>query len=84
MSEDAAPDSPVADSPVADTPAPGGPLRAEAALAGVEQSLAEVAGALGRLDDGTYGLCEACGAPIGEPQLAAAPLARRCERCAER
>ncbi|MDA8039210.1 MAG: TraR/DksA C4-type zinc finger protein [Actinomycetota bacterium] len=79
MSEDAATSSPVSDSP-----APDSPLRAEAALAGIEQRLAEVAGALGRLDDGTYGRCDACGAPIGEPLLALAPLARRCERCEKR
>ena len=31
-----------------------------------------------RLDDGTYGVCEACGRLIGEERLAADPLARFC------
>jgi DnaK suppressor protein len=51
------------------------------ALEEVEETLAEVAGALGRLDDGSYGICEACGRPVGEGRLEKDPLARRCETC---
>ena len=43
-----------------------------------EQILAEVEAALGRIDDGTYGVCEACGQPIGEERLEALPWARLC------
>ena len=44
----------------------------------VEAELADVAHALERLDDGTYGTCEACGKPIGEARLEALPAARFC------
>jgi RNA polymerase-binding protein DksA len=44
----------------------------------VEAELADVAHALERLDDGTYGICEACGQPIGDERLEAMPAARFC------
>jgi RNA polymerase-binding transcription factor DksA len=44
----------------------------------VEAELADVTHALDRLDDGTYGICEACGKPIGEERLEAVPAARFC------
>ncbi|MDP9069982.1 MAG: TraR/DksA C4-type zinc finger protein [Actinomycetota bacterium] len=44
----------------------------------VEAELADVEHALRRLDEGTYGLCEACGKPIGEARLEAQPAARFC------
>jgi RNA polymerase-binding transcription factor DksA len=44
----------------------------------VEAELADVAHALQRLDDGTYGICEACGQPIGDERLEAMPAARFC------
>ncbi|MEY2478914.1 MAG: hypothetical protein QOG87_4229 [Actinomycetota bacterium] len=44
----------------------------------VEAELADVAHALERLDQGTYGICEACGQPIGEERLEALPAARFC------
>lgn len=44
----------------------------------VEGELADVEHALRRLDDGTYGTCEACGKPIGEERLHAMPAARFC------
>nr|WP_245613865.1 TraR/DksA C4-type zinc finger protein [Knoellia sinensis] len=37
--------------------------------------------ALERLDDGTYGVCENCGQPIGKLRLQAAPRATLCMRC---
>lgn len=44
----------------------------------VEAELADVEHALKRLDDGTYGTCEACGKPIGDDRLQAMPAARFC------
>jgi len=40
--------------------------------------LAEIDAALQRIDDGTFGACAVCGAPIGEERLAAVPYARLC------
>jgi len=44
----------------------------------VESELADIEHALARLDDGTYGTCEACGRPIDEARLEAMPAARLC------
>ena len=44
----------------------------------VEAELADVEHALRRLDDGTYGTCEACGKPIPEERLEALPATRLC------
>ena len=44
----------------------------------VESELSDVEHALGRLDDGTYGLCAACGKPIGDARLEAMPATRFC------
>jgi RNA polymerase-binding transcription factor DksA len=44
----------------------------------VEAELGEVEHALQRLDDGTYGKCEACGKPIDDDRLQALPAARFC------
>lgn len=49
--------------------------RVEADLVGVERAMA-------RLDDGTYEQCEACGQPIGDDRLSAAPYEARCATCA--
>ena len=43
-----------------------------------EAELLDVEHALHRIDDGTYGTCEACGRPIGDPRLEALPAARFC------
>ena len=43
-----------------------------------EHLLAEIEAALGRIDDGTYGLCVNCGKPIGEERLEALPYATLC------
>lgn len=37
--------------------------------------------ALGRMDDGTYGVCESCGGPIGKLRLQAFPRATLCMTC---
>ncbi len=39
--------------------------------------------ALGRLEEGTYGLCFECGEQIAEPRLRALPFALRCKDCEE-
>jgi DnaK suppressor protein len=65
-----------------------GPTESESAVAEgyasileqVEAELADVEHALKRLDDGTYGVCEACGEPIGPPRLESSPAARLCAR----
>lgn len=38
--------------------------------------------ALGRIADGTFGDCVACGEPISEARLNAVPHAARCVKCA--
>ena len=45
-------------------------------------ALAEIDSALGRLDTGSYGSCEACGATITPERLVARPASRRCVACA--
>lgn len=44
----------------------------------VEAELADVDHALRRLDDGSYGTCEACGEPIADARLEAMPATRFC------
>jgi RNA polymerase-binding transcription factor DksA len=44
----------------------------------VEAELVDVERALARLDDGTYGSCEACGDAIGDERLEVLPAARFC------
>mgnify|MGYP001592183496 CR=1 FL=1 len=43
-----------------------------------EHILEEIEGALRRIEDGTYGVCVACGRPIGEDRLEAVPYATLC------
>ncbi|MES2631747.1 MAG: TraR/DksA family transcriptional regulator [Pseudomonadota bacterium] len=43
--------------------------------------LGQVAAALRRLQDGTYGTCTDCGEPIDEKRLLALPAAPRCTAC---
>ena len=53
-----------------------------AALAdAAREDLAEIQAALARLADGSYGICQACGARIGAERLAARPTARACVGC---
>jgi RNA polymerase-binding transcription factor DksA len=47
-------------------------------LDSAEAELEDVGRALQRLDEGTYGTCEACGRAIADDRLAASPLTRRC------
>jgi DnaK suppressor protein len=57
---------------------------AEALATKLRETLADVERALAKLDDGTYGACEACGKPIGDARLEAIPSARRCIACASK
>ena len=47
-----------------------------------KDDLAAVESALDRLQDGSYGTCEDCGAGIGVERLGALPSATRCMSCA--
>jgi DnaK suppressor protein len=40
--------------------------------------------ALGRIEAGTYGVCESCGEPIGKARLLAFPRATLCVECKQR
>jgi RNA polymerase-binding protein DksA len=44
----------------------------------LDGQLRDVDYALSRLEQGTYGICEACGKPIAEARLEARPAARFC------
>jgi DnaK suppressor protein len=57
--------------------------RAVAAMleAGTLEALEEIAFALARIDDGSYGLCTTCGVPIGAERLQAMPHTRHCVSC---
>jgi len=52
-----------------------------AVLRRIEAELDDVEGALGRLQDGTYGVCVSCGRAITDERLQAEPTARSCEDC---
>ena len=45
---------------------------------GAQHTLEQVEAALGRIDAGSYGVCEVCGEPIGAERLSAIPWARLC------
>ena len=54
---------------------------------GAQQTLVQIERALARIDEGTYGICERCGKPIGEERLVARPAATLCiddQRLADR
>jgi DnaK suppressor protein len=46
--------------------------------------VAQIDRALGRIHDGTYGVCESCGEPIGKMRLMAFPRATLCLSCKQR
>ncbi|HET7420009.1 MAG TPA: TraR/DksA C4-type zinc finger protein [Candidatus Dormibacteraeota bacterium] len=55
---------------------------ADAAIQRVHSLAAEQARRSAELrSQGSYGVCETCGGPIGEDRLAAVPEATRCIRC---
>ena len=47
-------------------------------LESLETELADLEKALRKIDEGTYGICEACGKPIPAERLQAMPAARLC------
>ena len=49
-----------------------------------EQTLGEIAAALGRIEQGTFGRCEGCRKAIPKDRLHALPYARYCVECARR
>ena len=53
-------------------------------LGSEKDALDQIADALGRIEDGSYGLCETCGKKIAEPRLEAIPYAAQCVRCASK
>jgi DnaK suppressor protein len=52
-----------------------------AELARLRWELTETEAALGRLEDGGYGVCMACDAPLAFERLETQPAARFCVRC---
>jgi RNA polymerase-binding protein DksA len=48
------------------------------------EKLAQIDRALARIEDGTYGVCESCGQPIGKLRLMAFPRATLCMTCKQR
>jgi DnaK suppressor protein len=49
-----------------------------------QEELIKMDAAERKLNEGTYGTCEECGAEISEERLAAVPYAVRCLQCEER
>jgi len=45
--------------------------------------LAHLDGALERMNDGLYGICESCATPIDPARLEVVPYSSRCSRCAK-
>jgi RNA polymerase-binding transcription factor DksA len=56
----------------------------EALIGTLLETLTDVDHALEKLDAGTYGECESCGAAITEARLEAMPAARLCIGCASK
>ncbi|WP_243723025.1 TraR/DksA C4-type zinc finger protein [Actinomadura sp. 7K507] len=56
--------------------------RIQSAMSQARTHLADIDDALHRLGDGTYGVCERCGRPVGAERLEARPTARTCFTCA--
>lgn len=58
--------------------------RQGAVLETISDQLAQVQAALGRLDEGTFGVCVECGQPLPDERLEARPEAARCMQCQTR
>jgi len=57
----------------------------DATLEGNEERLLQaIDAALQRIEDGTYGICQNCGQPIGAERLEALPWTTRCIDCKRR
>ena len=57
---------------------------AEALAASLRETLDEVEYALGKLEEGNYGVCESCAQQISPARLEAMPAARFCMDCASK
>ena len=53
-------------------------------LAKERETLAQIERALSHIDDGSYGVCDSCGNPIGKNRLMAVPHATLCMSCKQR
>ena len=51
-------------------------------LGSENDALDQIDGALKRIEDGSFGQCEACGSKIPRSRLEAIPYAARCVQCA--
>jgi len=49
--------------------------------ASLREQLDEVTAALGKVDEGTYGICDSCHKPITKKRLAVLPWATLCKEC---
>ncbi len=58
--------------------------RNQALMGNLQRLLRMVNHALHKVDEGTYGLCDSCGAPIADDRLQALPHATLCIRCKAR
>jgi RNA polymerase-binding transcription factor DksA len=55
-----------------------------ASIASVDEMLGEIEIALRKVEEGTYGVCDACGNPINPARLDALPYAAFCLACENR
>jgi len=46
--------------------------------------ISKIQEALGRIEDGSYGICESCGEDIGDERLEARPVTTLCVQCKKR
>ncbi|MFC7725040.1 TraR/DksA family transcriptional regulator [Nocardioides sp. GCM10028917] len=53
-------------------------------LARERETLAQIERALAHIDDGSYGVCDSCGNPVGKNRLMAVPHATLCMSCKQR
>ncbi|MEU5940083.1 TraR/DksA C4-type zinc finger protein [Micromonospora sp. NPDC047548] len=68
----------------ADTGDPGEAHTRGALIAATRQSLEHITGALRRIAEGRYGICERCAAPIPQERLEVLPHARFCVPCQQK
>lgn len=68
----------------ADTGDPGEAHTRSALIAATRQSVEEITGALRRITEGRYGVCDRCGKDIPRARLEVVPHAKFCVPCQER
>ncbi|HVY08825.1 MAG TPA: hypothetical protein VHB18_01595 [Mycobacteriales bacterium] len=74
-------DDPDAEEPATSTPGAGSPQNVEDALQTARERLEQLEAAMRGLDDGSFGRCQVCDAPIEFATLMADPLQPDCRRC---